>query len=75
MVAMRNRFRRRGHGRRGDHGRYIENAAANSTSRRHRRIREDRRSAHPLRQRFCTMLGERGVALEVIRELLKSGTA
>jgi integrase/recombinase XerD len=32
-------------------------------------IREDRRSAHALRHTFCTMLAERGVALEVIREL------
>jgi site-specific recombinase XerD len=32
-------------------------------------IREDRRTAHALRHTFCTMLAERGVALEVIREL------
>jgi len=32
-------------------------------------IREDRRTSHALRHTFCTMLAERGVALEVIREL------
>ena len=32
-------------------------------------VREDRRSAHALRHTFCTMLAERGVALEVIAEL------
>jgi site-specific recombinase XerD len=32
-------------------------------------VREDRRTAHALRHTFCTMLAERGVALEVIREL------
>jgi integrase/recombinase XerD len=32
-------------------------------------IREDRRTAQALRHTFCTMLAERGVALEVIREL------
>jgi integrase/recombinase XerD len=32
-------------------------------------IREDRCTAHALRHTFCTMLAERGVALEVIREL------
>ncbi len=32
-------------------------------------IREDRRTAHALRHTFCTMLAERGVALEVIRAL------
>ena len=32
-------------------------------------IREDRRTAHALRHTICTMLAERGVALEVIREL------
>ncbi|MEO8967650.1 MAG: tyrosine-type recombinase/integrase [Solirubrobacteraceae bacterium] len=32
-------------------------------------IREDRRTAHALRHTFCTMLAERGVALEVIGEL------
>lgn len=32
-------------------------------------IRDDRRTAHALRHTFCTMLAERGVALEVIREL------
>ena len=32
-------------------------------------IREDRRTAHALRHTFCTMLAERDVALEVIREL------
>jgi len=31
--------------------------------------REDRRTAHALRHTFCTMLAERGVALEVIRAL------
>ena len=31
--------------------------------------REDRRTAHALRHTFCTMLTERNVALEVIREL------
>jgi site-specific recombinase XerD len=32
-------------------------------------VREDRRTAHALRHTFCTMLAERGVALDVIREL------
>jgi site-specific recombinase XerD len=32
-------------------------------------VREDRRTAHALRSTFCTMLAERGVALEVIRAL------
>jgi len=32
-------------------------------------VREDRRTAHSLRHTFCTMLAERGVALEVIRAL------
>jgi integrase/recombinase XerD len=32
-------------------------------------VREDRRTAHALRHTFCTMLAERGVALEVIRAL------
>ena len=32
-------------------------------------VRDDRRTAHALRHTFCTMLAERGVALEVIREL------
>ncbi len=32
-------------------------------------VREDRRAAHALRHTFCTMLAERGVALEVIRAL------
>jgi len=32
-------------------------------------VREDRRTAHALRHTFCTMLAERSVALEVIREL------
>ena len=32
-------------------------------------VREDRRTAHALRHTFCTMLAERDVALEVIREL------
>ena len=32
-------------------------------------VREDRRTAHALRHAFCTMLAERGVALEVIRAL------
>jgi site-specific recombinase XerD len=32
-------------------------------------MREDRRTAHALRHTFCTMLAERDVALEVIREL------
>jgi len=32
-------------------------------------VRADRRTAHALRHTFCTMLAERGVALEVIREL------
>ena len=32
-------------------------------------VREDRRTAHVLRHTFCTMLAERGVALEVIRAL------
>lgn len=32
-------------------------------------VREDRRTAHALRHTFCTMLAERGVALEVIRVL------
>ena len=32
-------------------------------------IRDDRRTAHVLRHTFCTMLAERGVALEVIRAL------
>jgi integrase/recombinase XerD len=31
--------------------------------------REDRRTAHALRHTFCTMLAERGVAMEVIRAL------
>jgi integrase/recombinase XerD len=32
-------------------------------------VREDRRTAHVLRHTFCTMLAERGVAMEVIRAL------
>jgi len=32
-------------------------------------VRDDRRTAHALRHTVCTMLAERGVALEVIREL------
>jgi len=32
-------------------------------------VRDDRRTAHALRHAFCTMLAERGVALEVIRAL------
>jgi len=32
-------------------------------------VREDRSTAHALRHTFCTMLAERGVALEVIRAL------
>jgi integrase/recombinase XerD len=32
-------------------------------------VRQDRRTAHALRHTFCTMLAERGVALEVIRAL------
>ena len=32
-------------------------------------VREDHRTAHALRHTFCTMLPERDVALEVIREL------
>ena len=32
-------------------------------------VREDRRTAHALRHTFCTMLAERGVAMEVIRTL------
>jgi site-specific recombinase XerD len=32
-------------------------------------VREDRRTAHALRHTFCTMLTERGVAMEVIRAL------
>ena len=32
-------------------------------------VRDDHRTAHALRHTFCTMLAERGVALEVIREL------
>jgi integrase/recombinase XerD len=32
-------------------------------------VREDRRTAHALRHTFCTMLAERGVAIEVIRAL------
>lgn len=32
-------------------------------------MRENRRTAHALRHTFCTMLAERGVALEVIRAL------
>jgi integrase/recombinase XerD len=32
-------------------------------------VREDRRTAHALRHTFCTILAERGVALEVIRAL------
>lgn len=32
-------------------------------------VREDRRTAHALRHTFCTKIAERGVALEVIREL------
>jgi site-specific recombinase XerD len=32
-------------------------------------VREDRLTAHALRHTFCTMLAERDVALEVIREL------
>jgi integrase/recombinase XerD len=32
-------------------------------------VREDRRTAHALRHTFCTMLAERGVALDVIRAL------
>jgi integrase/recombinase XerD len=32
-------------------------------------VREDRRTAHALRHTFCTMLAERGVALEVVRAL------
>lgn len=32
-------------------------------------VRDDRRSAHALRHTFCTMLAERGVAMEVIRAL------
>ena len=32
-------------------------------------MREDRRTAHALRHTFCTMLAERGVAMEVIRAL------
>ena len=34
-------------------------------------VRDDRRTAHALRHTFCTMLAERGVALEVIRELAR----
>ncbi len=33
-------------------------------------VREDRRTAQALRHTFCLMLAERGVALEVIRELV-----
>jgi site-specific recombinase XerD len=32
-------------------------------------VREERRTAHALRHTFCTMLAERGVALEVIGAL------
>jgi len=32
-------------------------------------VRDDRRTAHALRHSFCTMLAERGVAMEVIRAL------
>ena len=32
-------------------------------------VREDGRTAHALRHTFCTMLAERGVAMEVIRAL------
>jgi site-specific recombinase XerD len=32
-------------------------------------VREDRWTSHALRHTFCTMLAERGVALEVIRAL------
>jgi integrase/recombinase XerD len=32
-------------------------------------VREDRRTAHAIRHTFCTMLAERGVALEVVRAL------
>ena len=32
-------------------------------------VRNDRRTAHALRHTFCTMLAERGVAMEVIRAL------
>jgi integrase/recombinase XerD len=32
-------------------------------------VRADRRTAHALRHTFCTMLAERGVALEVVRAL------
>ena len=32
-------------------------------------VRDDRRTAHALRHTFCTMLAERGVAMEVIRAL------
>jgi integrase/recombinase XerD len=32
-------------------------------------VRDDRRTAHALRHTFCTMLAERGVALDVIRAL------
>jgi site-specific recombinase XerD len=32
-------------------------------------VREDRCTAHALRHTFCTMLAERGVAMEVIRAL------
>ena len=32
-------------------------------------VRQDRRTAHALRHTFCTMLAERGVAMEVIRAL------
>ena len=37
-------------------------------------VREDRRTAHALRHTFCTMLAERGGALEVIRELAGTPT-
>jgi site-specific recombinase XerD len=32
-------------------------------------VREDRRTGHALRDTFCTVLAERGVAMEVIRAL------
>jgi len=35
----------------------------------HAGVRDDRRTAHALRHTFCTMLTERGVAMEVIRAL------
>jgi hypothetical protein len=38
-------------------------------------VRDERRTADPLRNTFCTMFAERRVALEVIRELASMSTS